>query len=114
MKYLTRVPLKLFVQSKASLFNESKVDYMLNVIRARGATEKSKTAAEIGRLSVCIVAPTVHPSCSVVPIDFASRIMKGHSFLCEKSERESFMIQAIISSRFVEFPFKEKRNDSAK
>jgi len=94
-----------------SFFNESKMDYTLNVICARGATEKSKTAAEIGRLSVCIVAPTVHPPCSVVPIDFASRIMKGHSFLCEKSEK-GFYDSGHYSVTFRVFSLKGKPNDS--
>jgi len=57
-------------------------NYMaLNVISARGAAQKSETVAEVGRLSISVAAPSVHPSCSVVSIDFVPRIVKGHGFL---------------------------------
>lgn len=62
--------------------------YTLNIIRARSAAQKSKTVAEIGRLSFSVAAPSRHPSCSVIPIDFVPWVVKGHGFLWGESERE--------------------------
>lgn len=62
--------------------------YTLNVIRTRGATQKSKAAAKIRRLSFPVAAPSMHPPCSVVPIDFVPRIVKSYGFFCGESEKE--------------------------